>query len=238
MCSSDLSVYLAGNAGSDSLLVLSSALTGNVVSGGDDDDTIYIKTNTGDPNKLRSFNLDGGTGVDELLVELSDHNDVVTVSKTSGGNWSIAASISSITVAGVEGVTFELLDGADDLTFNALSGTGVDSITVKPGSDSNTDNLNLVGTGNADSYSMWTSWTLPELTDADGDEYIDAVTLTDNADGSGGVQYGDLNKDGKLSKEEFMAKQKDPEHAAQNFVKFDKDKSGDLSKEEFVKMGK
>lgn len=48
----------------------------------------------------------------------------------------------------------------------------------------------------------------------------------------------DLNKDGKLSKEEFMAKQKDPEHAAQNFVKFDKDKSGDLSKEEFVKMGK
>ena len=48
----------------------------------------------------------------------------------------------------------------------------------------------------------------------------------------------DANKDGKLSKEEYLAKQKDPAHAAENFTKFDKDKSGDLSKEEFVKMGK
>jgi iduronate 2-sulfatase len=48
----------------------------------------------------------------------------------------------------------------------------------------------------------------------------------------------DVNKDGKLSKDEFMDKQKDPAHAAENFTKFDKDKSGDLSKEEFVKMGK
>ena len=48
----------------------------------------------------------------------------------------------------------------------------------------------------------------------------------------------DVNKDGKLSKEEFMDKQKEPEQAAKNFVKFDKDKSGDLTKEEFVKSGK
>jgi Ca2+-binding EF-hand superfamily protein len=48
----------------------------------------------------------------------------------------------------------------------------------------------------------------------------------------------DGNKDGKLSKEEYLSKQKDPAHAAENFTKFDKDKSGDLSKEEFVKMGK
>ncbi len=48
----------------------------------------------------------------------------------------------------------------------------------------------------------------------------------------------DTNKDGKLSKEEFMDKQKDPAHAAENFVKFDKDKDGSLNKEEFVKMGK
>lgn len=48
----------------------------------------------------------------------------------------------------------------------------------------------------------------------------------------------DVNKDGKLSKEEFMDKQKDPAHAAENFVKFDKDKDGSLTKEEFVKMGK
>ena len=48
----------------------------------------------------------------------------------------------------------------------------------------------------------------------------------------------DTDKDGKLSREEFMAKQPDPEHAAKNFVKFDQDKSGDLSRDEFVKMGK
>ena len=48
----------------------------------------------------------------------------------------------------------------------------------------------------------------------------------------------DVNKDGKLSREEFMDKQKDPAHAAENFTKFDKDKDGFLTKEEFVKMGK
>ncbi len=48
----------------------------------------------------------------------------------------------------------------------------------------------------------------------------------------------DVNKDGKLSREEFMDKQKDPVHAAENFTKFDKDKDGFLTREEFVKMGK
>ena len=48
----------------------------------------------------------------------------------------------------------------------------------------------------------------------------------------------DVNKDGKLSKEEYMDKQKDPAHAAENYLKFDKDKDGFLTKEEFVKMGK
>jgi arylsulfatase A-like enzyme len=48
----------------------------------------------------------------------------------------------------------------------------------------------------------------------------------------------DLNKDGKLNKEEFMLHQKDPEQAAQNFVKFDKDKSGDVDRQEYVTSGK
>ncbi|MCF7710266.1 MAG: sulfatase-like hydrolase/transferase [Opitutales bacterium] len=47
----------------------------------------------------------------------------------------------------------------------------------------------------------------------------------------------DTNQDGKLTKEEFMLRQRDPAQAAQNFVKFDKDKNGEISKEEFVKMG-
>jgi iduronate 2-sulfatase len=48
----------------------------------------------------------------------------------------------------------------------------------------------------------------------------------------------DLNKDGKLNKEEFMLHQKDPEQAAKNFVKFDKDLSGDVNRDEYVNSGK
>lgn len=48
----------------------------------------------------------------------------------------------------------------------------------------------------------------------------------------------DLNKDGKLNKEEFMLNQRDPEQAAKNFVSFDKDQSGDVNREEYVKSGK
>jgi iduronate 2-sulfatase len=48
----------------------------------------------------------------------------------------------------------------------------------------------------------------------------------------------DMNKDGKLNKEEFMLHQKDPAQAAQNFVKFDKDKSGDVDRQEYVTSGK
>ena len=48
----------------------------------------------------------------------------------------------------------------------------------------------------------------------------------------------DLNKDGKLNKEEFMLNQRDPEQAAKNFVSFDKDKSGDVNRDEYVKAGK
>jgi arylsulfatase A-like enzyme len=48
----------------------------------------------------------------------------------------------------------------------------------------------------------------------------------------------DANKDGKLNKEEFMLRQSDPEQAAKNFVKFDKDQSGDVDREEYVKSGK
>lgn len=48
----------------------------------------------------------------------------------------------------------------------------------------------------------------------------------------------DANKDGKLTREEFMTRQPDPAQAAQNFTQFDKDKSGDLTRDEFVKLGR
>ena len=48
----------------------------------------------------------------------------------------------------------------------------------------------------------------------------------------------DKNGDGKLTMEEFMDKQTDPEAAKLRFTKFDTNKDGVLSQEEFVTMGK
>jgi iduronate 2-sulfatase len=47
----------------------------------------------------------------------------------------------------------------------------------------------------------------------------------------------DKNRDGKLSKEEFLTSQPDPEEAPKRFVAFDADKSGTLSREEFITQG-
>ncbi len=47
----------------------------------------------------------------------------------------------------------------------------------------------------------------------------------------------DVNHDGKLSREEFMASQPDPEAAAKRWVQFDTNKDGFLSRDEFITMG-
>lgn len=75
------------------------------------------------------------------------------------------------------------------------------------------------------------------------DEDVTAPTVTEpkpNATKDRGAMFDrrDVNKDGKLSKDEFMAGQKDPKQAAENFIKFDKDHDGFLSREEFINMGK
>ena len=48
----------------------------------------------------------------------------------------------------------------------------------------------------------------------------------------------DANKDGKLSKAEFLANQPDPDKAPARFLDFDTNKDGVLSREEFILMGK
>lgn len=48
----------------------------------------------------------------------------------------------------------------------------------------------------------------------------------------------DKNNDGKLTREEFLANQPDPDKAPERFTRFDADKDGVLSKEEFVTQGK
>lgn len=48
----------------------------------------------------------------------------------------------------------------------------------------------------------------------------------------------DKDRDGKLTREEFLANQPDPDKAPQRFLQFDVDKDGSLSREEFVTSGK
>ena len=47
----------------------------------------------------------------------------------------------------------------------------------------------------------------------------------------------DKNRDGRLTRDEFLDKQPDPAVAPQRFEKFDRDKDGVLTREEFVTMG-
>ncbi len=47
----------------------------------------------------------------------------------------------------------------------------------------------------------------------------------------------DANKDGQLTREEFLANQPDPDKAPARFTKFDTDKNGRLSREEFISQG-
>ncbi len=48
----------------------------------------------------------------------------------------------------------------------------------------------------------------------------------------------DKNKDGKLSRDEFLANQPDPDEAPKRFIKFDVNNDGVLNREEFVTSGK
>lgn len=48
----------------------------------------------------------------------------------------------------------------------------------------------------------------------------------------------DKNKDGQLTKEEFLLNQPDPDEAPKRWIKFDTDGSGTLSREEFIKGGR
>jgi len=47
----------------------------------------------------------------------------------------------------------------------------------------------------------------------------------------------DVNRDGKLTREEFLANQPDPEEAPKRFERFDANKDGVLSRDEFLNQG-
>ena len=58
------------------------------------------------------------------------------------------------------------------------------------------------------------------------------------ADRAASFEHRDKNKDGQLSREEFLADQPDPDKAPARFLQFDTDKNGTLSRDEFIYSGK
>ena len=48
----------------------------------------------------------------------------------------------------------------------------------------------------------------------------------------------DKDRDGKLTREEFLTGQPDPDEAPQRFIRFDIDQDGFVGREEFITAGK
>jgi iduronate 2-sulfatase len=63
------------------------------------------------------------------------------------------------------------------------------------------------------------------------------VTAKQKADRVVLFERKDANRDNKLTREEFLANQPDPEEAPKRFERFDANKDGILSRDEFVHMG-
>lgn len=73
---------------------------------------------------------------------------------------------------------------------------------------------------------------------ADGQPAKKSKTSKSKQDRGAMFDKRDKNKDGKLTLEEFLAGQPDPDEAPKRFPSFDKNKDGFLSREEFIKGGK
>jgi len=73
---------------------------------------------------------------------------------------------------------------------------------------------------------------------ADGRPAKKSKTSKSKQDRSAMFDKRDKDKDGKLTREEFLTGQPDPDEAPKRFPSFDKNKDGFLSREEFIKGGK
>ena len=71
----------------------------------------------------------------------------------------------------------------------------------------------------------------------EGLKVVDASKVPAAQDRAALFERKDTNHDGKLTYEEFMANQPDPEQAKKRFEKFDVNKDGVLARDEFINMG-
>ncbi|GKQ54703.1 calcium-binding protein [Bradyrhizobium sp. Ce-3] len=121
---------------------------------GDGDDT-YI-WNPGDG----SDTVEGGAGNDTLQFNGANIAEKIDIS-ANGSRVRFTRDVANITMDlnGIENINFKALGGADQVTVNDLSGTGVKHVTIDlqaagGGGDGAADAVTIVGTGNADQITV------------------------------------------------------------------------------------
>lgn len=92
-------------------------------------------------------------------------------------------------------------------------------------------------------HQAWLDWsaTLPPRANPPAAKTGEGKKVTDSGkppqDRGALFETKDKNRDGKLSRDEFLAGQADQEAAKGRFDQWDTDKDGSLAREEFVNMG-
>ncbi|MET4258845.1 Ca2+-binding RTX toxin-like protein [Bradyrhizobium sp. S3.12.5] len=134
---------ITGSAGNDTVI----GGRGNDVAslGGGDDTFVW---NPGDG----SDTVEGGKGTDTLLFNGANINENINIS-ANGGRVLFTRDVAAIAMDlnGVEHINFNALGGADNITVNDLSGTGVNQVNLDLGAnDGAADTVTINGTGGSD----------------------------------------------------------------------------------------
>src|SRR5439155_18557306 len=94
--------------------------------------------------------VDGGTGSDSLVI-----TTIGDVTLSANGNWVLLSNFfAAFDAAGVERVNSGSSAGADTITVNDLSGTGVTEVNVGLSNNGQPDNVIVNGTAGNDSISV------------------------------------------------------------------------------------
>jgi Ca2+-binding RTX toxin-like protein len=138
---------LTGGSGND---VLIGGSGHNVLNGGAGDDIFQM----GGPFEVANNVIDGGAGTDTLQFSGTSADDTITLG-ANGNRAQLAGVFTSADAAGVEVVNIAALGGADTITLNDLSGTGVAQVNVDLGrNDGQANSVIVNGTAGNDNISV------------------------------------------------------------------------------------
>lgn len=134
---------ITGSAGND---VVNGGRGNDVANLGAGDDTFLWNPGDG------SDTVEGGKGTDTLAFNGANINENINIS-ANGGRVLFTRDVAAIAMDlnGVEHIDFNALGGADNITVNDLSGTGVNQVNLDLGAnDGAADTVTINGTGGSD----------------------------------------------------------------------------------------